>query len=67
MDNKKDNRYYINKIITDLVFITYHTENLTIEELEDNPDFTPYYADGIIALDAATPASHKVNCIVIED
>lgn len=36
-------------------------------EFEDNPDFTPYYADGIIALDAATPASHKVNCIVIED
>ena len=36
MDNKKDNRYYINKIITDLVFITYHTENLTIEELEAN-------------------------------
>ncbi len=36
MDNKKDNRYYINKIITDLVFITYHTENLTIEELEEN-------------------------------
>lgn len=32
-----------------------------------NADFSPYYGDGIIALDACTPASGKVNCIVIED
>ena len=26
-----------------------------------------YYADGIIAIDACTAFSRKVNCIVIED
>ena len=36
-------------------------------EFDNNPNFNPYYADGIIALDACTPISHKVNCIVIED
>lgn len=30
-------------------------------------DFSPYYADGIIAIDACTAYSGKVNCIVIED
>ena len=30
-------------------------------------NFTPYYAEGIIALDACTVYSGKVNCIVIED
>lgn len=30
-------------------------------------DFSPYYALGIIALDACTVYSEKVNCIVIED
>jgi len=30
-------------------------------------DFTPFCADGIIALDASTPYSGFVNCIVIED
>ena len=44
----------------------------------DNPDkysssigedsnFDPYYADGIIAIDACTAYSGKVNCIVIDD
>ena len=44
----------------------------------DNPDkysssigedsnFEPYYADGIIAIDACTAYSGKVNCIVIDD
>lgn len=36
-------------------------------ELDNNPNFTPYYSDGIIALDACTAFSGKVNCIVIED
>ena len=36
MDNKKDNRYYIKKIITDLSFILEHTKELTKRELEEN-------------------------------
>ena len=36
MDNIKDNRYYIKKIVTDLAFILEHTESLTQDELEDN-------------------------------
>lgn len=36
-------------------------------EFDNAPDFTPYYADGIIALDACTTATRFVNCIVIED
>ena len=36
MDNKKNNHYYIKKIITDLSFILEHTDNLTQNELEDN-------------------------------
>ena len=34
MDNKKDNQYYLGKIITDLEFICEHTAVLTQEELE---------------------------------
>ena len=36
MDNRKDDRYYVKKIITDLVFILEHTEGLTQAELESN-------------------------------
>lgn len=36
-------------------------------EFDNNPNFTPYYGNGIIALDACTPVSKRVNCIVIED
>lgn len=36
-------------------------------EFDKNPDFTPYYAEGIIAIDGCTSYSGKVNCIVIED
>ena len=36
-------------------------------EFDNNSNFAPYYGDGIIALDACTPLSHKVNCITIED
>lgn len=30
-------------------------------------NYAPYYAPGIIALDACAPRSHMLNCIVIED
>lgn len=36
-------------------------------EFDNNPNFLPYYGEGIIALDACTAFSHKVNCIVIND
>ena len=36
-------------------------------EFDNNPNFNPYYGDGIIALDACTAVSRKVNCIVLED
>lgn len=36
-------------------------------EFGDGADFTPYYGEGIIAIDACTAASHFVNCIVLED
>lgn len=36
-------------------------------EFEKDSDFSPYYAKGIIAMDACTAFSRKVNCIVIED
>lgn len=36
MDNRKDNQYYINKIVSDLLFLIKHTEGLTQEDLEAN-------------------------------
>lgn len=36
-------------------------------EFDNDPNFNPYYAAGIIALDACTPLSGKVNCIVVEE
>ena len=36
MDNKKDNQYYIKKIVIDLAFIIEHTSELTQKELENN-------------------------------
>lgn len=36
-------------------------------EFDNDPNFEPYYSKGIIVLDACTPISKKVNCIVIED
>ena len=36
-------------------------------EFDNNPNFTPYYGEGVIALDACTPVSRVVNCIVIEN
>lgn len=37
------------------------------KEFDADSDFSPYYADGIIAIDACTAFSRKVNCIVLED
>ena len=36
-------------------------------EFGDDADFSPFVADGILAIDACTAISHKVNCIVVED
>ena len=36
MDNKKDNRYYLKKIITDLAFVCEHTADMSQEELAIN-------------------------------
>ena len=36
MDNKKDNAYYLNKIITDIEFVLKHTKGLSQAELEKN-------------------------------
>lgn len=36
MDNKKDNAYYVKKIVADLTFILEHASGLTQQELEEN-------------------------------
>ena len=36
MDNKKDNKYYVNKIVTDLSFIVKHTTGLAQSDLAKN-------------------------------
>lgn len=36
MDNKKDDKYYVKKIVTDMAFITDHTNGLTQTELAKN-------------------------------
>lgn len=36
MDNKKTDRYYVKKIVTDLTFILAHTEGLSQNQLEEN-------------------------------
>ena len=36
-------------------------------EFGEDADFSPYYGPGIIAIDACTAFSGKVNCLVIED
>ena len=33
----------------------------------EDADYSPFYADGIIAIDACTALSKKVNCIIITD
>ncbi len=37
------------------------------EEIGANSDFSPYYDNGIIAIDACTVYSRRINCLVIED
>ncbi len=39
----------------------------TCSEFGEDADFSPYYSDGIIALDACTAHSKIINCIVLED
>ena len=36
-------------------------------EFGEGADFSPYYAKGIIAIDACTAYSGKVNCLIIDD
>ena len=36
-------------------------------EFGPDADFSPFYGQGVIALDACTAVSGFVNCIVIED
>ena len=36
MDNTKDDRYYLDRISTDLRFIIAHTQDLDPKDLEDN-------------------------------
>lgn len=44
-----------------------HSKRDNIPELGDGANFEPYYEKGIIAIDACTAYSRKVNCIVLED
>lgn len=36
-------------------------------EFDADADFSPFFGKGIIAIDACTVLSHKVNCLVLED
>ena len=36
-------------------------------EFGDDADFTPYYGKGIIAIDACTVRSKRINCVLIEE
>lgn len=36
MDNKKNDAYYVNKMLKDLKFVAENTVGITLEELEDN-------------------------------
>lgn len=36
-------------------------------EWGEDADFSPFYADGVIAIDACTAGTGRVNCIIIED
>ena len=44
-----------------------HIEKNGRPEHGADADYTPFYADGIIAIDACTAVSKFVNCIVLED
>lgn len=36
-------------------------------QYDEDADHSPFYGDGIIAIDACTPLSKKINCLVLED
>ena len=36
-------------------------------EFGEDADFTPFYGEGIVAIDACTAESGFVNCVVIVD
>ena len=36
-------------------------------QYDEDADHSPFYGDGIIAIDACTPFSKKINCLVLED
>ena len=36
-------------------------------ELGDDADFSPFYYDGLIAIDGCVKYSGRINCIVLED
>ena len=36
MDNIKDDRFYLEKVVTDLKFILDHTQGMTLAEMEEN-------------------------------
>ena len=44
MDNIKNDRYYISKIIKDLEFVTEKMHNVSIEELNANEKFVNCFA-----------------------
>lgn len=45
----------------------HHMEDPSKPEYGDDADFSPYYSDGIIAIDGCTAHSHRVNVLVLED
>lgn len=36
-------------------------------QYDEDADHSQFYGDGIIAIDACTPLSKKINCLVLED
>ena len=55
-----------------LVFGHWHTSYARAKyngepEWGSDADFSPYYGEGYIGIDACTAYSHKVNCLVLED
>lgn len=62
--SKQSNQDFFNENITSFRHSRYEGKGA---EFGAGEDFSPYYADGIIALDACTGHSKMVNCIVLED
>lgn len=36
-------------------------------QYNEDADHSPFYGDGIIAIDACTPLSKKINCLVLRE